>query len=607
MTHQAEFDEEIVRDLVAEGLESLESASAQLQELATNPEDLSGVDSIFRCFHSIKGNTAMLGLTGISAFAHGAENALDKIRQGKRKATPTKVELLVEAVDLLTGLLETMDCQTGTETVGASHEAFLQRLTAAFEQDDDADTVPAAGEKQPTGEAGDQNPENARAASAGGSGAVLSSSLRVDVTRMDSVVKIAGELFHIDERLKHLIHRHSDGNGDSGSLQRDELRGIARDFDSAMERLYEQLLDIRKVPASQLTRPLERIVRDTCRKQNKRIKLDVHGADLRLDKQLLESLHDPLVHMVRNAADHGIESPADRRAAGKSEEGHLQIRVHDAEDTVVVTVADDGKGIDLEAVKAKAVSRGLVEPSEAEALTDDQLVQFIFHAGFSTAKKISDLSGRGVGLDVVMSNLRRHGGSIKTRTELGRGTTFELEMPKAGSPVVEGLVVRVGKVTYLLPLKAVQSLVAWDDIPVVSLPGNRRAAHVSEATLPLAHLDGLCESHVIGQDADSTGAIIENPQGRRCVLPVDEVVGRQNVLVVNIASHLDPSGLVTGAFILGNGSVGFAISVERLLESADAPGNAQGAISVPHIHKTGGRNQVDAGRTGSQVAPNGRR
>ncbi len=610
MTQGSGHDEELVREVVAEALEGAEAAMAGLLELESDPQDLSAVADVFRRLHSIKGIAAMVGLDGVSSFAHSIEDALDRVRQRDRAASPEEVALLIEGVDLLLELLGAVDCQAVTETIEPSHEAFLQRLAACFPEDSEeaadrplssvlaswmqqaeaspsfadhpmfaelkgllAQSAPAHPQETAEAQCGSapKSPVGSRATSASesappGLAAEQSHSiLRVNIASIDNLVEIAGGLFHIDERLKHLMRGHE--SSIQRTSARDGLKEVARDFDAVMSRLYEQLLGIRKVSVAQVTRPLERIVRAVCRTQGKRIRLLVSGQEIRLDKQVLETLQDPLVHLVRNAVDHGIESPEERLSTGKPEEGHVEIAVQEGEESIVVTVSDDGKGIDVGAVRAKALSQGRIGSDQAQQMTEQALIELAFQPGLSTAQEVSGLSGRGVGLDVVIRNVRDSGGTVTTQTESGVGTAFTIELPKSGSPLVDGLVVRIGDITYLLPVKAVQRFVPWDECQVTRLPNGRFVATVAEARLPLAQLDGLRDRRSTCDESVPVAMIIEDRAGRRCALAADQVLDRQKALVTNGYGDLERCAIVTGEFLLGDGTIGFAVCVDSLVDS----------------------------------------
>ena len=566
-----DFSPEMVAECVAEGLESLSAAPSLLERLRKDVTDSPAIDSLFRSFHSIKGNAGMFGLTGVSSFAHAAENALDLLRKRKCDPTPARLDLVMEATDLLTELLEESQTQPVLE-LDARSKDFLVRLESGFSgaasgapaaaaAPAEAGSDPAASGAAAPSEA-PASPAAPKEGEAAGAGPGRES-LRIDMASLDSVTKIAGELFHLDAQLQYELH----GESESGMSQSTQsLRGISRELSALADKLHGELLEICKVPVMQVTRPLERIVREVGRAQQKSIQLEVFGDHLRLDKQVLGVLRDPLVHIVRNAADHGIESPEARVAAGKPERGTIVLEFREADEHIVVTARDDGKGINFEAVKAKAVKMGLMTQKEADALDQDEIVNLIFRPGFSTAGAVSDISGRGVGLDVVMSNLHQCGGEVSVKTDPGHGSVFELHIPKLGSPVVEGLVIRCADTKYLLPLKQVRRLVEVDESQIVDIPGKGIVVSLAEGCFRLLRLGENLNGREGNLRDKRLGVLFEDRDGNVAVLGVTEVLGRRSVLVEELSASLKRAPYVSGSFILGDGTLGFVLNVAILLE-----------------------------------------
>ncbi len=290
----------------------------------------------------------------------------------------------------------------------------------------------------------------------------------------------------------------------------------------------------------------------------------VKGRDLRIDKNVIQALKDPLMHMVRNASDHGAELPHERVAAGKNTSAKVVLEFDDADDTVVVTLADDGRGMDRKRILAKAVERGLVDVDKAATLGPDEIVAFIFHPGFSTAAQVSELSGRGVGMDVVARAIHGAGGVIETRTELGKGSTFRIELPKLGSPVVDGLAVRSGKVVYLIPVKNVLCFVARSEFKLVQEPEGQLSALYHNRIYPLSHLPGQPDPSRL-RNVRTIGVLVEDRRGKKGLVVVDEVLGRCRALSQEMTYEACHLSRQTDVAILGDGTMGFAIGVEDFL------------------------------------------
>lgn len=574
-----ELDEDLIEVVLTEALESLESALWTLRAIDHGPQSPEVVASLFRCFHSIKGNTAMAGRAAVSKAAHRVENALDIVRELKRPLLLLEAKILIEVVDLLHPLIEGME---ESEPVWAALEQTLERLDVLFAERPTTplaeamslasavsrrsipevvvhDVAPPSQERLsiPDGEF-DDGPSSDRAHDGN------HAKLKVDVQSIMDAMTVAGELFQIDERLKFFVRGASSQLTEEELERWDGLTQISREFDTSIERLYAQLIDIQRLPVSQLTGPLERNVRDICRKTGKAIDFVVRGRDLRIDKNVIQALKDPLMHMVRNAADHGAETPEQREASGKSRSARVVLAFEDAEDSVVVTLADDGRGMDRRRIVQKAIEKGLLDKDAADQLNPDQIIQFIFHPGFSTADKVSELSGRGVGMDVVAKAITTAGGMIETKTELGKGTTFRIEIPKLGSPVVDGLAVRSGSTVYLIPVKNVLSFMARSDFKLLAEPEGHLSALFHERIYPLSHLPSQPDPLRLRNDR-TIGVLVEDRRGRRGIIVVDEVLGRRRALSQQVNYEQCHVVRQTSIAILGDGTMGFTIGVEEFL------------------------------------------
>ncbi|TPV93537.1 MAG: hypothetical protein B7733_19870 [Myxococcales bacterium FL481] len=581
----AEFDEDsdIIEAVVGEGIEALEGAMAKLTLLESQPDDLSPLDELFRSFHSVKGNAAMVDMRELSEFAHKIEDVLSELLTMQTAVSRSQLQLIQEAIDLAIGLLDGSQVDADDTHWSDQRAEFLSRFAFHCSSGSGEGMTPAEGDVlsdlHPTSAAADDTAQaerehaTAAANNAPQTGPDKSAtdkagdeSLRVKAKSLREIVALAGDLFLLAARLERLSVQAS---GAEGTAIGSELREISYSFDSATNDLYEKMLDVQRVEISKLTRPLERIVRDVCRAQDKWITFVVNGMDLRIDRRVIDQVRDSLVHMVRNSIDHGIETADRRREVGKPEQAKVELSIAETDDFVVFTLEDDGKGIDLAAVKRKAVARGLVSEAAAAAMPDDTAIEFIFSEGFSTAQQVTDLSGRGVGMNVVARAIREAGGSIRSHTVQGQGTRFELFMPKAGSPVVEGLVVRVGTVVFLVPMKGIYKFHDWSVVQVLKSIDSFDLAVIEERTYPLVHL----HAHDNGQPSEArVGLILEDPRARRCVVPVAEVLGHTRALVARVEGDATLLRRETETFMRGDGGIGYVVNVEDFVAQALAGG-----------------------------------
>ncbi len=547
------LDPDLVEVVLAEAQENLEAVIAIL---SGNERTVEMVDALFRCFHSIKGNCAMAQRTDLSSTAHRMETELDIVRKAGRPLTTDEAGLFLELSDLLVLLLSDGDPSVMApidrclEALDKGRAAYIEApvSSALFSGQDSEDGFSDEAKRSRQQE---QNKKTSR--------------LKVDAEMLVATMKVAGELFQLDERLKHIATQ-SGVRGEFSAEEaelRDGLHQVSREFDGAIEKLYELLLDIQRLPVSQVASPLERVVRDIKRKTGKELEFHVVGRDLRIDKRVLQVLRDPLMHMVRNSADHGVEMPGERRAQGKTLHGTITLEVEELDDVVAVTISDDGAGINLERVKEKAIEQGLIERAEVDTLSVSEVCAFIFHPGFSTAAQVSDLSGRGVGMDVVLQQIRGAGGLITTYTEPGKGTRFRIEVPKAGSPVTDGLAVRTGETVHLIPLKNVVTFVGRREMRVWRQPDNQVLAKVGSEIYPVLRVPGEPEAECL-RSARTIGVLLQDRKGNRSVVPVDNVLGRRKALVQKIDKLSSDEFERSEVCILGDGTMAFSLHVDHI-------------------------------------------
>jgi two-component system chemotaxis sensor kinase CheA len=371
-----------------------------------------------------------------------------------------------------------------------------------------------------------------------------------------------------------------------------DLQQTAMHIGRITDELQEQVMKSRMLPVESVFNRLPRVVRDVAAKQGKQVDFIVEGKDTELDRSVIEEIGDPLLHLIRNGVDHGLETPAERTAAGKPPVGTLRLSAKHADSYIVIELADDGHGIDAEAVKRKAVERGLIQPEQAERMTDEEAHQLIFEAGLSTAKQLSDVSGRGVGMDVVRANVEKINGSVEVTSKRGVGTTFTIRLPLTLA-IVQALLVRVAGVIYALPIHSVTETlrVEQDQIHYVN---HREAMQLRGTVLPLVSL-----RQVFGVEGADTPDIhasarlvvaVNAAGGRQVGLIVDGLVGEQEIVIKPLGQLVGDVAGVSGAAILGDGSVALIVDVNALINQAvrdgttvaDAPAARSEHVSVTH-------------------------
>jgi two-component system chemotaxis sensor kinase CheA len=397
-------------------------------------------------------------------------------------------------------------------------------------------------------------PRNAAAATASGQ------SIRVATEKLDKLLDLVGELVIAQSMIVEALRSHAS--------QEDTRLGEALGaMDRNTRELQEGVMAIRMVPLATVFRRFPRLVRDLALSSGKKIRLQIEGEGTEIDKGMVEQLVDPLTHLVRNAIDHGIEPPEQRRAVGKSEEGVITIHALHQGGSVVIVVSDDGRGLATDKIRAKAVKRGLIE--EGAALTDSEVHELIFHPGFSTAEKVTDVSGRGVGMDVVKRNVEGLNGSVSFTTELGRGMQMKLRLPLTLA-ILDGLSVRVGQQVFILPIFSVVESFRPKPDQVRGVFGMRDVIDVRGASMPIVRLYELLGVPDAEEDPCAALVCIVEANGSSVALLVDEVIGQPQVVVKSLEANYRRIDAVMGATILGDGRVAMILDVQSLSRGAGA-------------------------------------
>jgi two-component system chemotaxis sensor kinase CheA len=532
------------------------------------PDDTGLLGEIFRAVHTIKGTTGFLGFDRLEKLAHAGEHLLGSLRDGRLVVTSDLISGLLHLLDGLRAILGLIE-ETGVEGTRSGDEdgeliaelALLNGAMPPVEVGQDlleavVDVGDAVAPPSPVDEVSKPSGSTLTPASAAASSernvAGSDKTLRIDVDVLNRMMNLVGEL---------VLTRNQMLQSDRSAANFPEL---ARRLDSVTADLRETVMQARMQPVGNLFGKFPRMVRDLARTCGRDVRIEFTGQETGLDKSLLEAIKDPLTHAVRNAVDHGIESPADRVLAGKSAEGCVRLKAFHQSGSVVIEVADDGAGIPTEKVLAKAIERNLVTSEQAASMSEREVLQLIFLPGFSTAAAVTTVSGRGVGMDVVRANVEKVGGSVEVESRRGVGTTLRLRVPLTLA-IVPSLVVRSGGQSFALPQSALVELV---DIPkreyagAVQQIGSTELYRLRERLLPMVWLDRL-----LGLDADSADksqghymAVLE-ADGCRYGLVVDDLMSPEEIVVKPLSPVLREIGLFSGATVLGNGTLALIVDV----------------------------------------------
>ena len=543
--------DDLLADFLTETHEGLSAVDEALLRLERAPDDAPTLAEIFRQVHTIKGTCGFLGLSRLEKVAHSAETILGLYRDGSLKVTPQGITLVFAAVDAIRQIVLGLE-QHGQEPEG-DDGAVIDALDAAARGESVA--LPPAPEVKAEApvEAAPVAAPAPRAMEAAVDALQTESStaqqtIRVSVEVLEDLMTLVSELVLTRNQLMQLARVSSDSQI-SVPLQR--LSHITSE-------LQEGVMKTRMQPIGNAWAKLPRLVRDLANELGKKIDLEMRGADTELDRQVLELIKDPLTHMVRNSGDHGLEKPADRRAAGKPETGRILLNAYHQGGHIIIEIGDDGRGLPVDKIRAKVLAQGLATETELAQMNEHDVLRFIFRPGFSTAQQITSVSGRGVGMDVVKTNIERIGGTIELRSKEGRGTTFTIKIPLTLA-IVSALIVQAGGERFAIPQIGVVELVRVGDehegITRIEMIKDAPVLRLRDRLLPLVSLSTLLRLGETSQ-ASLKGYVVVMQVGANVFgIVVDRVFDTEEIVVKPVAPILRHITMFSGNTILGDGSV----------------------------------------------------
>jgi two-component system chemotaxis sensor kinase CheA len=554
-------DPELMNDFILESGEHLSNIEMQALTLERDPCDSEALNAAFRGFHTIKGLAGFLELWEVQKLAHEVEAVLDRARNSELILDSRAIDVILAGADYLrqwmAHLQDTLQSKP-SEQPATPHKlladigVLLQSETAAVAEPTPVVTPVPAKEVAPEQRAASA-PETRQDTSPSSMRRGEGPSVKVDTAKLDYLVDMAGEMVIAESLVRH--------DGELSAIKNPILLRKIGHLTRITAELQKTAMAMRLVPIGPLFRRMARLVRDLSRQFDKRVDMETQGDEIELDRNIVEELADPLMHMVRNAMDHGIEMPADREAKGKPATARLLLRATHQAGQVVIEVTDNGRGLDREKILAKAISKGLVKASDT--LSDSDVFNLIFEPGFSTAAHVTSVSGRGVGMDVVRRHIEKLRGRIETRSVLGQGATFQLKLPLTLA-IIEGLVVGVGKERYIMPMFAVRELFRPSAETVWTVQGRAEMALVRGSLLPVIRLYrafGVAPR----SEAPTCGVlIVAEVEGRRFCVLVDEVIVKQEVVIKALGETFKNVPGVAGGAILGDGRVGLILDLDRL-------------------------------------------
>ncbi len=627
--------QEILQDFLIESFELIEQLDQDLVELESNPEDLELLNRIFRVAHTVKGASSFLNFETLTKLTHHMEDVLNKARHGDLILTPEIMDVVLESIDLMKELLNTIR-DTGADS-GVEIERCVQKLdaisngtlddAAPLQQDESHEEKEDEQSKQESPlnkedeepnydemsdeevekeieallakrqaedeakrkakkakkakEAPQNNPpatmpqtkpaskkqpktKPKQSSAPVAHATTVEQTIRVDVKRLDHLMNLIGELVLAKNRLMKI-------NVDveeryEGEEFLEELNQVVSIVSLVTTDLQIAVMKTRMLPIGKVFNKFPRMIRDLSRDLNKKIELIISGEETELDKSLVEEIGDPLVHIIRNSCDHGIESPEQRIAAGKPESGTILLKAYNEGNHIVVQIDDDGKGLDPVMLKNKSLENGIITEKEADSMSDNEAFGLIFKPGFSTAATVTSVSGRGVGMDVVKTNIEKLNGLIDIDSTVGKGTSIKLKIPLTLA-IIQALLVGVQEEYYAIPLASVLETVriSMEDIYTVE---NRSVMRLRDEVLPLVHIGDVFEVERIIDPGEHTYVVVLGLANSKIGLIVDTLVGQEEIVIKSLGDYLKGMEGIAGATIRGDGGVTLIVDVAALMDMA---------------------------------------
>ncbi len=624
--------DELILEFLTETNESLGEVDGQMVELERDPNNVELLSNIFRLVHTIKGTCGFLGLSRLEKVAHHAENVLGKFRDGDLEVTPEYVTLIFESIDRIKMILSELE-ETGSEPEG-DDSALIAKLDEVYEgagAKKDTPPPPPVEEKKEEKVVGMATEEELEAAFANAKGpdeleaeakaaeeeakkaaevakaetakkekaqknnskaatkesSVAAQSLRVNVDVLENLMTMVSELVLTRNQLLQILRTQKESEF-SAPLQR---------LNHVVSELQEGVMKTRMQPIGNAWAKLPRIIRDLSIELGKKIDLEMNGKDTELDRQVLDMIKDPLTHMVRNSGDHGIEMPEDRVKVGKPETGKIKLDAYHEGGHIIIKISDDGKGLSLDKIKEKAIANGIATEEELETMPPQAIYQFIFNAGFSTAEKVTAVSGRGVGMDVVRTNIEKIGGSIELTSQEGKGSTFTIKIPLTLA-IVSALIVEASGERFAIPQLAVQELVMASEQSEYQIEkiNNAPVLRLRDRLLPLVSLKDLMklenpeENNGIKEEVEKEETSSTTDSEHRYIVVtqvgsysfgiiVDRVFDTEEIVVKPVSNILKDIEMFSGNTILGDGSVIMILDPAGIAKTTGKSDTSEGAES----------------------------
>jgi two-component system chemotaxis sensor kinase CheA len=574
--------ESIIEEFMIETKEIVNALDSNLVKLEREPDNLNLLNEIFRGAHTMKGAAGFLGFNELMKLTHKMEDILNKLRKAELTVTSDVMDILLESVDYVKltlqditdkeqGRTDTLAIIGKLESLATDKQVIVpDKATAANEPAAVPDVVssnPVQGGDESQNIPAAQPQKTAVAPTADSRLAKKDpthkgdSTIRVDVDRLDSLVNMVGELVlgrnALIQTLASIQREHE------GEKNIDQLSQASAQVNFITTELHMAIMKMRMLPIGNVFNKFPRMVRDLSRDMKKQVDLVIEGEETELDKSVLEEISDPLMHLIRNSVDHGLETTEERKAKGKPERGTVKLAAFQEGNNIVIEVIDDGRGMDIEAIKKKAIERNITTAEELPKLTDKEILAFIFLPGFSTAKKISDVSGRGVGMDVVRTNIEKLKGTIELSTEKDHGSKVTIRLPLTLA-IVQGLLVSCGDDVFAIPLTSVIETVVVTPQQIRYI-NNKPVIKLRDVILPIVDTMSILFNGK-KKERRQFNVVVVGLAEKKLGLVVDSLIGQEEVVIKSIGEYLGHVPGVAGATIMGDGRVRLIIDLASLFD-----------------------------------------
>ncbi|MEJ5263105.1 MAG: chemotaxis protein CheA [Ignavibacterium sp.] len=580
---------EIVESFLVESKEIIDSLDLDLIELEKNPTDENLLNKVFRSFHTIKGSAGFLNLTKLTALTHRCEDILNKLRKREANLSSEIMDAILIGYDKMKELLLSIENKHSedveTDKVISKLQKTINRMSGSIVETSEKkiDEKPKRGRRKkndisatenksfevdetkkeiveekstPTTEQKselDNNSSDAKKAD---------NTIRVDVEKLDELLNMVSELVLGRNRLAQInmdVSREFEGT----QLAR-ELEETTKLIDMMTNELQQLVMKTRMVKIGKVFNKYPRLVRDLSKSANKKINLITEGEDTELDKTLIEEINDPLVHIIRNSIDHGIEKEEDRIKAGKNPVGTIKLKAEHEGNNILITIEDDGKGIDPEVIKSKAITKGLISKEKADELSKQDILNLIFLPGFSTAEVVTNISGRGVGMDVVKTNVTKLRGMINLESTVGLGTKIQIKLPLTLA-IISGMVVKVDSEQFVIPLNSVVEVIRVHSENIYTI-NNKPVIKLRDRIIPLVSLRDVVLNHNNKSSENIWQYVVIVGIAERVVgIEVDELLGQKEIVIKSLGSYIGRVPGIAGSTIMGDGTVILILDINELI------------------------------------------